>query len=80
MFRTWRLGDKGKILSANDDMARNQTENGHELGLGEAVWADFWCNNDISTSPIDLDRFQLDPGDPKIPKILDFSPRRPSLS
>ena len=38
------------------------------MGLGEAVWADFLSNIHSKTSPIDLDRFRGDPGDPKIPK------------
>ena len=70
MFRTWQSWDKGKNLSAKDDMAGNNTENGHELGLGEAFWADFWWKINSSTSPIDLDRFGIDLGDPKNP---DFS-------
>ena len=33
----------------------------HEMGLGEAVWADFGCKMNCKPNPIDLDRFRRDP-------------------
>ena len=45
------------------------TENGHKMGLGEAVWSDCWSKMNCKASPIDLDGFRGDPGHPKTPKI-----------
>ena len=42
------------------------------MGLGEAVWADFCSKMHSKTSPIDLDRFRGDPGDPEIPESVVF--------
>ena len=44
------------------------TKNGHEMGLGEAVWADFLYKINSATSPIDLDGFRRDLTTPKIQK------------
>ena len=44
------------------------------MGLGEAIWADFWWKMHSATSPIDLDRFRPDPTDPEIQKITDLFP------
>ena len=37
-----------------------------QMGLGKAVWAEFWSKINSRTSPIDLDRFLIGPGRPKI--------------
>ena len=47
---------------------RLETKTGHERGLGEAVWADFWWKINSKTSRIDLEGFRPDPADPKIQK------------
>ena len=39
------------------------------MALGEAFWADVWWKIHSATSPIDLDRFRIDPGRPKNPKL-----------
>ena len=44
------------------------TENALEMGLGDAVWADFCSKINSETSPIDLDGVRRDPADPEIQK------------
>ena len=43
------------------------------MALGEAVWADFWCNINSETSPIDLVWFRSDLTTPKIVENLSRS-------
>ena len=46
---------------------------GHEMSLESVSVADFWCKMHSATSPIDLDGFRGDPGDPEIPESIAFS-------